>query len=306
MRSVASACLLCVLLTPFLGGCGGSGGGSKAKLAAITDQNVYDLVDTSVGSSDFLVQLSDLLFELAAVIEGEGEGTFPCDLDGTVDVALNDVAPVGQLSPGDSATISFDGCVMDLDGDPVTFRGTIHLTVPALAGPAQLPSPPWEFRVVYTFTNVRVEYDDGDVITLDGGAGLTFGSDDNLLFETTIDGTKLVANVAEVGEAPFTVTLSDFEISETLHLANGAYVVGFVGDFSHSRFGGLYHYETSTALAGVVPGNPESGIFFVRAPNGSIVTVFALGGDAIRLEADFDADGTPDLSKDTTWTALLD
>ena len=139
-------------------------------------------------------------------------------------------------------------------------------------------------------------------------------------FETTYDGRFTSPSFVyfTATSADFTIAydgmdryLSNASVSGEIEFGPDLFVVirrTSSGSFGGPGLGGRYAYESLVPDTLLYPGNstigPHSGELKITAGDGSTLTIVALDTENVRLDVDYDGDGSLDTSITTTWAAL--
>jgi hypothetical protein len=139
-------------------------------------------------------------------------------------------------------------------------------------------------------------------------------------FETTYDGRFTSPSFVyfTATSADFTIAydgmdryLSNASVSGEIEFGPDLFVVirrTSSGSFGGPGLGGRYAYESLVPDTLLYPGNstigPHSGELRVTADDGSTLTIVALDTENVRLDVDYDGDGSLDTSITTTWAEL--
>ena len=294
MARVPRILLLCAAsLLPL--SCGSSGGAPEVLLAP---QNAAAAAGQGLAAVDLLTEMTDLVSVFLDAFEGSSCQTVPCG-SGNVRLTLNDLAPEGQLSSGDSATFLFQACTFTLGEDTVTLNGRFTLRAETVTGAA--PGP-FSIGVSVTFQSLTVTGPDG-LLSVDGGLLLEAGSTDGVEFMTAVSGSRFSAFVQE-GGASKSVTLANFRLAQQYDEETGGYAGTLDAEITSSEIGGRITYATPVPFSGTGPNDPDDGSFVVTGASGSTLNVLVLDEVNVRILVDTDGDGEPEVTIDTTWDEL--
>lgn len=296
MRSVRNLLFALPLLLPIA--CGGDGGTAQV---TITAQNAEEVASTVLGALQFMDGLEDLLGEFVFVMEDADSGTFPCTGGGTITLAINDVAPLDEISVGDSVSITFNGCVEDMDGENVTLSGGLSFNVLEVTS---VPAPGYDAVVRFNFSNLALVMGT-DTVTVTGGFTADASTPDGVLFTTDVAGDSLRASIAGPGGTDSGV-ISAFDDLRTENDNTGAFTIAGAGTLYQSDMGGEVDYEITTPFAGTHPDPPGAGVLLVTGGGGTSMLLSAVDTVNARLDVDTDGDGTRETVINTTWDALVD
>lgn len=297
MRNVRSLLFALPLLLPIA--CGGGDGGTAQ--VTITAQNAEEVASTVLGALQFMDGFEELLGEFVFVIEDAASGTFPCPGGGTMTLSINDVAPLDEISVGDSASITFNGCIVDMDGESVTLSGSLSFNVLAVTS---VPAPGYDAMVRFTFSNLALAMGT-DTVTVNGGLTAEASTPDDVLFTTDVTGDSLRASIAGPGGTDSAV-ISAFDDLRTNDDATGAFTIASAGTLYQSDMAGEVDYETTAPFAGTHPNPPGAGVLLVTGGGGTSMLLSAVDDVNARLDVDTDGDGTRETVINTTWAVLVD
>ena len=294
-KRIAFAAMLSLMI-----GCGGSGGGSND--AVLTSQNMELAAQQGLGATDFLMDMTDLVDVFTAVLDNPVAQVIPCE-DGNLDLALVDAAPQNQLSAGDSATFTFNACVINVLDETLTINGTISYTVVAVAGSEEQGS--FVFEIAADFDNVAI-VGFGATVVVDGGFTLAISSTDGETLTHTVTGDSLRAFAQGPEGNSFSGRLEDFTLVREFNTESGDFLLDFTGTVSGSEVNGTVHYETLVPFTGNVETDPDSGMLVITGAAGVEVTLVAIDDENVRILIDVNGDGEPEATIDTTWDVLND
>jgi hypothetical protein len=236
MRSVRSPLLTLLLLLPLT--CGGGDGGTS--MMTITDANAIQVASNVTGAMQFVGNFEEILESLVSIIEeAGGSGTCPCPGGGTATAVINDVAPVDEISAGDSVSLTFSGCTIDMDGDPVALDGSVGFTVTAST---DVPGG-YDVTVRFVYTNLALAMGT-ETITLNGDITAHSSTPDQLLFTTIASGDSLRAAISGPGGS-MSARISDMDETRIVDANLGTFVVRAAGTLYHSDLDGSVDYETT-------------------------------------------------------------
>lgn len=277
-------------------GCSGS---SEIENFALTAQNAEQVSQQGVEAATVLAQMSSLVENFSGLIESQSAQVILCD-SGNATLDINDVAPLNEISTGDSVSITFNGCVVDVGGLPLTLNGTLSFTADDVTG-AQ-PSP-YSMTFTADFDALTVVLA-GATMVIDGGFTLTVGSQDGITDTATITGTSFSAFAQGNGQT-FSGTITNFDVQRQFNQNTSTYLFDFNATVAGSA-GGPVTYETLTPFTGTNGGDPSDGSMLATGPLGGQITLVAISETNVTLLIDFDGDGDPELTINTTWDVLDD
>ncbi|MDH3450810.1 MAG: hypothetical protein OEN20_00200 [Gammaproteobacteria bacterium] len=306
-----------VLLAPcfalVLYGCGGSGGGSSDSgnpdpTVQITRTNAGQVAATAYGTNGDLGEVAEiptlLPFEeggrgdalqvkgLAGVallaLRRSGLANAPvapavddngnCDVTGTSAFTFNDTNGNDDIDAGESGSVTFTGCVDEVNGP--TINGAMTITVDAAS----------ETEVAFTLQFVNLTIVGGiDDENLSVSGRLSFGiSNVNNTLVLTLSGKDL-----EIIEDGVPLNLAgDFDF--TVSISGTSSTVEFAMTLNVPSLSGVIKVSTTAPLVG---NPPQSGVLMVEGVDSTLILTFT-GGGAVTVALDEDDDGTPECSQD--------
>lgn len=288
--------LLLSLSVVSLAACGGGGG---TKLVAIDQTNAEEVTSSALSASEFVMQMADFVDGLVDIIEIGDSGPFPCD-SGEGTVTINDVAPQGVISAGDSVSIRFINCVVNLGGDDVTLNGLITFQITSASFPG---GGAYDILLKATFSNFLLSAF-GTTIRVNGGFNLRLETPDGNVFTTTTSGSSLEASI-QVGATVIKNVVSSFTYTEVFDTITGDYSITGSGRVFDGSLGRSFDTEVTVPLEGTDPDDPDSGQLLSTGANNSSVLLFVLDNVNVELRVDEDGDGIVDVTIPTTWDALF-
>jgi hypothetical protein len=281
--------LLCVTS---LVGCGGGGGGDglAAGTAAITTQNAQTIARLVVGGSGTAEEVNHLIDDIMSEFDFTQSGTFPCGVGGSVTVSFVANSPVGEPVAGDSFTITFNACVIDIGGGPGQINGTLSAVVVRASASA----------LTITFTLGSLTFTvRGETTTANGDMTIEIRDLGGNLFTVIVRGNAL--NVEAGAESS---SLENYRFETTADLFTGEFTSTQSGTLRDSALGGTVTFRTTDPFEGTAPGNPDRGRMRINGADGSVVFLTILDRVNILVEVDEDGDGVFDDTFQTTWAAL--
>ena len=273
-------------------GCGGGGGGTGE--ITISEQTAAPLAASGVAAVTMVENMSEMADGMTSVFDQGSALVMPCD-SGNVVLNVYDIGTAG-LSTGDSASIDFNGCMIE----GLTFNGGIYLRADNITGdPLSAPFT----RELYG------SYDDltatvfGAMMKMDGGISASLSSADGETFVLSVDIGRFSAS-AQAGDATFSGSLDDFHSQRTWNETTGAYSVEFDGTIRAYQLGGSAHFETTEPFTGTGIDHPSAGTLVATGALGGTVTLIALDSVNVRILIDADGDQIAETTVETTWEAL--
>lgn len=276
-------------------------GGGDGDGLALTQANAQRIATDGVETSDMLESMSELVEDFDDVIENQTALQVLCT-SGTMSQNINDVAPLNQISTGDSITFSFNNCTMEDDDGEVTFNGSLSLFVEEVTnGPVE---GAFSYRVSFLFNGLTVTVENA-LLLVDGGFSVQNSSTDGVNLKSVISGSRYSA-LAQFGPFAIQRTVSDFELDRNINTQTDDYWFSYDAQFSGTGIGGTVYFKTTTDFAGNDDDDPSSGQLEVTSNGDGKITVVALDSNNVQLLVDEDGDGTPEYTINTTWDVLND
>jgi hypothetical protein len=324
-----SLILVGAVLALILAGCGGGGGGPAIAAAtfdgppatgAINTGSVLSVagrsVDAALQSGSF-GDITDFVGLTVVATTGPGkpgsgrvmkpgggnawsqipvgpEATL-CDVDGSVTVSGNIASPL-TVTAGDFLDYSWDNCD---DGLGQVISGFIGMTFTEFEG--DLLAGRILLGVSLAIGNFRVT-DGADFNLTNGDLALTIDSRTQPKIVVTTLGSSLAISNRNSRE-----TLTDFSsiVTEDTSVFPSSFTVDATGTVSSTQFNGFVNYDTPVAFQSTGAGYPFAGEMLVVGANNARIWIFAISDVDVRIEADYNGDGAPDATIDTTWDALI-
>lgn len=286
------ALLLCFSLT----GCGSS----DLEQVIITAQNAEALGAEALDAADFLEGMGDLVEEWSVVFESEDDARIPCD-SGSIETILVDAGPPGVLSAGDSATITFHACVVNSAFFPVTFNGTVSLTVLEASLGAE---GVFSRTVTASFQSLSM-VTLGTTVVVNGAFTHSFSSPDGETLHSLITGDSMSAFIAAGNGASWSGTAQDFRVEREYDTESGSYLWDLDLTVSGSRIPGRIIFDTTLPFTGG-EGDPSSGVLVITGAEGATATIVAIDDIQVQILVDLDGGGGTDITINTTWDVLRD
>jgi len=285
-----------LLLTPALAACGGGGG---TKFVSIDQNNAEDVASSAIGAAQFVADLADLVDGFVDVIEA-GSGSLPCPGGGTATVTVNDLPPLGEISPGDTASLRFVACTVEFEGEQFTINGELEIRITNATFPGV---DAYDILLTATFKNLLLG-GLGVTFTVNGAVNLHLETPDGVVFTTTASGSQIKASI-QVGAIVANNYVSNFNYEQMYDDATGDYMFTGYGRVYDSGLGGWFDSEVQVPLEGTDPDDPDTGEYDNVGKSNSSVLVVALDNVNVELRVDVDGDGVVDFTIPTTWAALF-
>ena len=278
-------------------GCGSDG--ETFAPVTITSANAELVAQQGVGAVATLTQMSAMVESYSDVFDNPSPQLIPCDT-GNANVVINDTGTPG-LSTGDSASFTFNACVLDSGGIPVTMNGTLAFEATDVTG---APPGPFSYALTCSFNSFSIHVL-GVTVIVNGGFVLELSSDDGDTFQSVVRGTYYSV-YAQAGQQAFSGTLSNFRLERNFTESTGAYLVDLQATVAGSQIGGEATFETTVPFTGTDPDDPDAGTMVVTGAEGTTATLVALNNVDVQILLDLDGDGTTDATINTTWDVLND
>jgi len=285
-------CLVGVLvLVPACGGSSGGGGsGSGSGTLAITEANAEAIARLVIGGAGNADEINEMLNAVLDQADFDDLGRNPCPGGGFITVALDDVPPEGP-STGDTITITFEDCEIDLGDGPQKINGEISVKV--------VTSSSSTLAIDFSIDNVTVTVG-GETSTIDGDMRIELTDPSGDVVTVTVSGNKL--SVSTNGS---TNSLENYRTKETLDRSSDEFRLTMSGTVrSDGEVDGTVTYETTEDLVGVSPGNPSSGQLRIKGASGSVLLLTVIDDETVRGDLDADGDGEFEASEVVSWDDL--
>jgi len=315
------------LLALFLSGCGGSGGGGTPALpppppatGTINTGSVLTVAGRSVnaglqsgsfgGITDFVGlttvasnNKNNLLSEKPANFGGRnivsqvpvGPEITPCAVDGSLTVS-GDISSALTVTAGDFLDYEWDSCD---DGLGQVIDGLLGMTFTEFSG--DLLAGRILLGVSLTAGNFRVT-EGADFNHANGGLTLTI--DSRTQPNTTI---TTVGSSFTIGDSGSTETLTNFSntVTENTSTFPSNFTTDVTGTVSSTQFDGSVNYNTTVPFQSTGSDYPYTGEMLVTGSDNARIQIIAISAVSVRIIADYNGDGAPDATIDTTWDALV-
>lgn len=279
---------------------GCSGGDGEGQLT-LTAQNVEPVAGLALNANEMLEDMGDLVDGMAEMLENPSAQMIPCD-QGNMNLVVNDLAPQGQLSDGDNASLTFYGCMIDVGGGNfITLNGTLSFTAETVVG---TEGGPFTLNLSARFSGFTMQAA-GVTASINGGFTHELSSTDGQNIVSVIHGDYFSAYAGNGSEA-FSGSLKNFRLERQYNESTGSYLWDFDAMVSGSGLGGTVEYETTVPFTGTDPDYPDAGTLVVTGANGGVATVFAVDNVNVRIELDTDGVPPPEFTIDTTWAVIDD
>jgi hypothetical protein len=265
----------------------------------ITSANAEMIAQQGVGATNVLMQMSGLVEGYSEIFDNPSPQMVPCD-SGNGNLVLNDVDPPG-LSTGDSATLTFNACVLNGDGIPITLNGTLSFVASDVTG---TPPGPFSYALTCSFNSFSINML-GATLIVNGGFTLELSTDDADTYTAVVHGDYFSV-YAQAGLQAFSGTISNFHLERTYTESTGTYSVENTATIAGSQLGGEVSFVTTVPFTGADPDDPDAGTLVVTGADGATLTLMALNNVDVRILVDVDGDGETDATIDTTWDVLND
>lgn len=323
-----SAALGAAILALVFSGCGGGGGGggpapppgppatgtiNTASVLAVSGRvvdaafqsggfgNITNFVGlTSVATGEPMTLGKGIVTEpgVGNVTSGKplGADTTMCAVAGSLTVTGNIESPL-TVTAGDFLDYLWENCD---DGLGQVINGLIGMTFTEFEG--NLLAGRILLRVSLDVQGFQV-IDSTGTHTSDGDLSLTIDSRTQPLTVVTTMGSRLM-----VENGISTETLTDFSsiFTEDTSMFPANFSKESTGRVSSTLFAGVVSYSTPVVFQASGDGFPYEGELLVFGTNNSSVRIMAIDEVNVRIEADYNGDGAPDATIETTWAALVD
>lgn len=250
----------------------------------------------------FSEELASLLWDYWWIIEDEvPSGTvFNGVAGGTMTArTVQDLAPIGEFSPGDRVVLEFADCGPDAGNPDFRIDGTFTYVAEAVT----ISGPTEEYVTDFTLSDLRVRVD-GLALLYRGSLRMTEHTDDGITWNTVLDIPSLRSTVDVTGVGTFeqkienaALTLEDNEIDDD-------WAAWVEGDFYDSGVGGVMELVTVAPFEGSGDDSPREGVLEIRGAGNSKIRLTALDTKDVRIEVDEDGDDVFEETIETTWDAI--
>lgn len=225
--------------------------------------------------------------------------TIPCTT-GQMVVTAEDADNDGAISAGDHASVVIEDC--QDEGLGGTVSGTLTIDIDTVSGEFETLTAPYSLGVTARFADFVIA-DEDTSLTVNGDMGITAGSEDGVVFTSSIRGDSLAA--VETGTAADNERLRDYAFTLTSDTGAGEYTLGGHGDLRSEALGGSVRFEITTPYTELETENfPHAGAMAVTGSSDSRLTITALDVTQVRLDTDEDGDGTVDATATVLWETL--
>jgi len=225
-----------------------------------------------------------------------GPETTRCDVDGSVTLS-GDIANPLTVTEGDFLDYDWDNCN---DGLGQVVDGFIGMTFTDFEG--NLLSGRILLGIALDLDAFQVT-ESAEFNLTDGGMALTIDSRTDPNTIVTTRGSSLV-----VSDMAGTETLTNFAstVTENTGVAPSNFTTDATGTVSSTLFSGAVNYEMAAAFMSTGEEYPYAGEMVVTGTSNARIRIIALSAVSVRIQADYDGDGAPDATIDTTWAAIID
>ncbi len=221
----------------------------------------------------------------------------PCLVSGMITISGDLADPLGiSFAAGDTLTIVAADCD---DGLGEVVNGTIDYLFTTMTGDI-LAGPPYRLVIDVDLTNFQVADSAGTSIS-NGSATVSIDTTTDPLWTVSINGPLLTIDTPTSSES-----LSNFDTTETVDtlIVPTPYTMVSNGTVDSTDLNGTIDYSTPVMFEGLGEAYPLTGEFLVTGASSSI-RLIVLDEINVRMESDFDGDGVPDETTNTTWDALI-
>jgi len=287
-------CVAGLAMLVAIAGCGDSGPAP----VQLTSDNAEVVASQTVAMTGLMGDMSEMVEGFTEVFETPAAAVLPCSF-GNANYSVNDAAPEGEISTGDSASLTFQACVLGEGEGALTLNGTISLVATEVtsSGPGSRTAT---FAV--DFDNVTATAGTATV-NVDGGWTMTLSIENDVALTAAVSG-DLFRVFVQVGGASWSATLSDFSHVRTYDTSTDAYSWSADWTYSSSSIGGKIKLVTDDTFLGQFPDPPDTGMLTVTGAEGATVQVVALDSENVQLLIDADGDTNAETTITTTWAAL--
>ncbi|HYF59245.1 MAG TPA: hypothetical protein VEA81_09840 [Burkholderiaceae bacterium] len=238
------------------------------------------------------------LVKEAAVRKAVLTETEPCE-SGQVVGVFNDANGNQDLDAGESATITFQNCVLS----GVRFSGAIGMLVNAYSSTATTENG----NVTFTFNAFgATAVSTGESSSVSGDmtiAGVITYPSSTSVTPSSVDATLSGRQVVGI-ESGATYTLADYSGRLILAPLANTYSYRIGGIASGGGLPGAVTISTPTAISGTVGANPSAGVLLVTGTGNSSLRMVVTPPTGVTIALDANGDGTPESNTSLTWAQL--
>lgn len=331
LKSSLTLSVCSVLLVAACGGGGSSEGGNSTTASTVNFNNAKDVAAQAYAASESVSAQSGASGELAGSLvtgvtlhSGRSgvigtslrqlyrgldaqtagnlvtgvETTEACTNGGTISVSAT-VANEGQVSNGDSLSITTNGCV---EGD-VKLNGGIRFTFSNLTGTIG-PDTTWSATLAIVYSNLTTEVN-GEVLRVNGDLTVGYVQTNSLIAKASASSSSLQVTYTSNGETIVDYTLSSLNCEATINSSSYTHradytVSGKLGNLGNTS----YTVTTNTRFEGNAGAFPSKGSMTVKATDNTSLTLTAVDSTNVRIDLDTNGDGGIDQTINTTWDDL--
>jgi hypothetical protein len=309
-----------------LAACGGGGGGSinGSPPAPTTTLRIdagngeaatkvsYEAAVTSVGLGDVLSDSGLIaggsanvskaaLGQASKLVEVTVQGvpigpqTTPCLVNGSITVS-GDLANPVTLTANDTLRVVADQCD---DGLDQVIHGQLDFTVASFSG--DILTGLYALQMAMTMTNFQVTVPT-DSITSNGDARVTLDTLQTPQVSASVTGNSMTTDSNASSE-----TLFNYGSAQTLDagITPSPYTWSAYGTLDSTQLPGAVDYSTPLTFEGDDVDYPHTGELLVEGDNSS-ARLIAVDNVNVRIEYDYDGNGTVDETTEITWAELAD
>jgi len=228
--------------------------------------------------------------------------TLPCAVSGSVTVSMT-LASLTTFTAGDVITVDSDKCD---EGNGQVVDGLLKMTIKSFEG--DIFTSEFLFGVDLILTDFMVT-ENGETATANGDVGTTIDTRTPPVAEGSVFGDNFTVSEMGITESITNFSTIYTEDSSTFPVS---WTNNSMGTVDSSDFTGAVRYETPVTFQGSGENYPYTGQLLVTgANNGTLLLVVVDDGVTqvevdydVRIEADYDGDGTIDETLYMTWIEL--
>ena len=220
-----------------------------------------------------------------------GPFTNNCLSSGTMMISGDIADPVGGLSQNDTINVDYTDCD---DGLGEVLTGRIEMIVDQFSGNILGSYILGMDVLMIDFTVGTAE----DTVISNGDALVSVNTQGLPVISMSINGSSM-----QMDSNTDTRLLTDYSTAQTIDTSvqPEPYTLAAGGQVTSSQLGGRLFYNTTVTFQGMAGSYPFAGELLVQGETDGLIRLIALDDMNVRLESDFDGDGTVDSTENTTW-----
>lgn len=268
---------------------GNEGGSAVTGVVVSSNQGRFSLADFSK------LQLQRVMDLQAAAATSAGTTTVTCS-SGDITIVQNPPADTG--TSGSTYTLTFNNC-RDRQQN-ITYQGTATVSDVQSSGDLATPATAGSLSATFDLNGLQVT-DRSGTATFQGSFNYSTSTDDGVLFNQSISGTKLAFT-----KASDLIILSTFKVTLTQDANTSAFTFIATGNL-HSATLGSVTYENLKPFGGVglLSNSPNSGTMKITGRSNTSITMSVGLTGVVTVNVDTDGNGTKDYTIASNWAALI-